>query len=75
MGDLFETYCNVVRKEFEVAKPESTKGQLFTPDPTPAPAPAAPAISEIDYDALADLIIQKMGQKAATGAEEGGAGE
>lgn len=75
MSDLFETYDKSVRKEFEVVKPEPVKGQLFTPDPTPDPAPAAPVVPEIDLNALADLIIQKMGQKAATGAEEGGANE
>ena len=77
--NIFETYDNVVRKEHPVAKPEVKEDELFVPDDEkPAEAPAqAQVVPEIDLNALADLILEKMNaQKAAeTPAEEGGTDE
>ena len=73
--NIFETYDNVVRKEHPVAKPEVKEDELFVPDDEKPAAPVqAQVVPEIDLNALADLILEKMNaQKAAEiPAEEGG---
>lgn len=72
--NFMDVYDTVVRKEYPAPKPEPKEDELFTPDDEAPAEPAGQAVPEVDLNALADLIIEKMKAKesAADDAGEGG---